>query len=102
MVSSSYHNFHVMQLSCLLFIYAVFDLAVFNFDVRKKLNMAVIVSSFCQSGCCRCVVRSAAFYLRPSGIKMHSCSAEIGSRGYHVYHNTNWTNIMINQPVAVS
>ena len=32
---------------------------------------------------------------------MESFSAEVGSRGYHVYRNDNWTNIAVHQQVTV-
>ena len=32
---------------------------------------------------------------------MHSFSIEIGSRGYHVYQNTSWTNVVLHQAVNV-
>ena len=34
-------------------------------------------------------------------VAMHSFSAEIGSRGYHVYHKTSWRNILLHQHVVV-
>ena len=33
--------------------------------------------------------------------KMHSFSAEVGSRGYHVYRVTAWSNISLHQPVRI-
>ena len=39
-----------------------------------------------------------AFFIVP---KMYSFSAEIESRGYHVYRDTNWNNARVNQPVVV-
>ena len=32
---------------------------------------------------------------------MYSFSAEVGSRGYHVYSNTSWNQIYVNQAVVV-
>ena len=32
---------------------------------------------------------------------MYSFSAEVGSRGYHVYRNTSWNQIYVNQAVVV-
>ena len=32
---------------------------------------------------------------------MYSFSAEVGSRGYHVYRNTSWNQIYVNHAVAV-
>ena len=32
---------------------------------------------------------------------MYSFSAEVGSRGYHVYRNTSWHQIYVNQAVVV-
>ena len=32
---------------------------------------------------------------------MHSFSAEIGSRGYHVYKDSSWKSIYVNQLVTV-
>ena len=33
---------------------------------------------------------------------VQSFSAEVGSRGYHVYLGSNWTNLVIHQPFQVS
>ena len=32
---------------------------------------------------------------------MYCFSAEVGSRGYHVYRNTSWNQIYVNQAVVV-
>ena len=32
---------------------------------------------------------------------MHSFSVEIGSRGYHVYRNANWTDVRLHQAITV-
>ena len=34
-------------------------------------------------------------------VTMHSFSAEVGSRGYHVYRETSWRNIHLHQHVVV-
>ena len=34
-------------------------------------------------------------------VTMHSFSAEVGSRGYHVYRKTSWRNIHLHQHVVV-
>lgn len=34
--------------------------------------------------------------------KMQSFSVEVGSRGFHVYRDVNWTNLVVHQPVRVS
>ena len=33
---------------------------------------------------------------------MQSFSAQVGSRGYHMYRGNNWTNLVIHQPIQVS
>ena len=42
------------------------------------------------------------FWLLLASHKMNSFSAEIGSRGYHVYRDTTWRNISLHQPVRVA
>ena len=33
---------------------------------------------------------------------MQSFSAQVGSRGYHIYRGNSWTNLVIHQPIQVS
>ena len=45
----------------------------------------------------------SATSVRKSSFKdMQSFSAEVGSRGYHVYRRNNWAKLVIHQPLQVS
>ena len=50
---------------------------------------------------CRACISATFCRFVCMSVTMHSFSAEVGSRGYHVYRETSWRNIHLHQHVVV-
>ena len=51
---------------------------------------------------CVCVCVCVCVQVNHLTYDIQSFSAKVSSRGYHVYHDNNWPNLVIHQPVQVS